>query len=54
MTRGFKDDEYRALLIVSEVLAGKREPQAKHIEELAEFFHVSPAAFFAPRVPLRA
>ena len=40
--------------IVSEVLSGKRELQAKHIEGLAEFFHVSPAAFFAPRVPLRA
>ena len=39
--------------IVSEVLSGKLL-QAKHIEGLAEFFHVSPAAFFAPRVPLRA
>jgi HTH-type transcriptional regulator / antitoxin HigA len=38
--------------IVSEVLSGKRELQAKHIEGLADFFHVSPAAFFAPRVPL--
>jgi HTH-type transcriptional regulator/antitoxin HigA len=33
--------------IVSEVLAGKRELQAKHIARLAEFFHVSPSAFFA-------
>jgi HTH-type transcriptional regulator/antitoxin HigA len=33
--------------IVSEVLSGKRELQTKHIERLAEFFHVSPAAFFA-------
>ena len=40
--------------IVSEVLSGKRELQAKHIERLAEFFHVSPAAFFAQRVPLVA
>ena len=40
--------------IVSEVLSGKRELQAKHIEGLADFFHVSPAAFFAPRVPLLA
>lgn len=32
--------------IVSEVLAGKRELQRKHIEGLAAFFHVSPAAFF--------
>src|SRR6202171_1382152 len=40
--------------IVSEVLSGKRELQAKHIEGLADFFHVSPAAFFARRVPLLA
>lgn len=32
--------------IVSEVLSGKRELQRKHIEGLAEFFNVSPAAFF--------
>lgn len=32
--------------IVSEVLSGKRELQRKHIEALAQFFHVSPAAFF--------
>jgi HTH-type transcriptional regulator/antitoxin HigA len=32
--------------IVSEVLAGKRELKRKHIEGLAAFFHVSPAAFF--------
>ena len=32
--------------IVSEVLSGKRELQRKHIEGLAAFFHVSPAAFF--------
>jgi HTH-type transcriptional regulator/antitoxin HigA len=35
--------------IVSEVLSGKRELQTKHIERLAVFFHVSPAAFFATR-----
>jgi HTH-type transcriptional regulator / antitoxin HigA len=40
--------------IVSEVLSGKRELQAKHIEGLAKFFHVSPAAFFAPAAPLLA
>jgi HTH-type transcriptional regulator / antitoxin HigA len=40
--------------IVSEVLSGKRELQAKHIEGLAEFFHVSPAAFFASRARLVA
>jgi antitoxin component HigA of HigAB toxin-antitoxin module len=33
--------------IVSEVLAGKRELQRKHIEGLAQFFQVPPGAFFA-------
>ncbi len=37
--------------IVSEVLAGKRELQRKHIEGLAAFFHVSPAAFFPSVLP---
>ena len=32
--------------VVSEVLSGKRELQRKHVEGLAEFFNVSPAAFF--------
>lgn len=32
--------------IVSEVLAGKRRLQARHIEALAERFQVSPAIFF--------
>ncbi|CAD5980032.1 hypothetical protein PCC9214_04595 [Planktothrix tepida] len=32
--------------IVSDVLNGKRELTRRHIEELAEFFHVSPAVFF--------
>jgi HTH-type transcriptional regulator/antitoxin HigA len=36
--------------IVSEVLSGKRELQRKHIEGLAAFFHVSPAAFFPTAV----
>jgi HTH-type transcriptional regulator / antitoxin HigA len=40
--------------IVSEVLAGKRELQSKHIERLAAFFHVSPAAFFATRESVTA
>jgi HTH-type transcriptional regulator/antitoxin HigA len=40
---------FGARSIVSEVLSGKRELQRKHIEGLAEFFHVSPAAFFPPR-----
>jgi HTH-type transcriptional regulator / antitoxin HigA len=38
--------------IVSEVLSGKRELQTRHIERLAEFFHISPAAFFATREPV--
>jgi HTH-type transcriptional regulator / antitoxin HigA len=39
--------------VVSEVLSGKRELQRKHIEGLAEFFNVSPAAFFrAPTIQL--
>lgn len=33
--------------ITSEVLSGRRALQKKHIERLAEFFSVSPAAFFA-------
>jgi hypothetical protein len=38
--------------IVSEVLSGKRDLQRKHIEGLATFFNVSPAAFFsAPPSP---
>src|SRR5438093_9593788 len=40
--------------IVSEVLAGKRALQRKHIEGLAAFFHVSPAAFFPPTAPTAA
>ena len=36
--------------VVSEVLSGKRDLQRKHIEGLAEFFNVSPAAFF--RTPI--
>ncbi len=41
---------------VSEVLAGKRALQAKHIQRLAEFFGVSPASFFpvAPAARARA
>ncbi len=32
--------------IVSDILNGKRELTKRHIEELAQFFHVSPAVFF--------
>lgn len=32
--------------IVSDVLNGKRQLTTRHIEELANFFHVSPAVFF--------
>ena len=44
----------RAAIATALLDSHERELQAKHIEGLAEFFHVSPAAFFAPRVPLRA
>jgi antitoxin component HigA of HigAB toxin-antitoxin module len=33
--------------IVSEVLAGKRELQRKHIQGLADFFQVPAGAFFS-------
>ena len=32
--------------IVSDILNNKRQLTARHIQELAEFFHVSPAVFF--------
>jgi HTH-type transcriptional regulator/antitoxin HigA len=32
--------------VASDVLNGKREPSKAHIRKLAEFFHLSPAAFF--------
>lgn len=32
--------------IVSEVLSGQRQLTATHIRQLAQFFHISPAAFF--------
>ena len=32
--------------VVSSVLNGKREPSKAHIRKLADFFHLSPAAFF--------
>ena len=39
---------------VSDVLSGRRELRTKHIESLAELFHVSPAVFFAKRQPVTA
>ncbi len=39
---------------VSDVLSGRRELRAKHIEALAELFHVSPAVFFGRREPVTA
>jgi HTH-type transcriptional regulator/antitoxin HigA len=51
--RGLRQKDVVALFgtesIVSEVLSGKRELQSKHIERLADFFNVSPAAFFGAR-----
>lgn len=32
--------------IVSDILKGKRQLTNRHIQELAEFFHLSPAVFF--------
>ncbi|MBL1208400.1 transcriptional regulator [Geminocystis sp. GBBB08] len=32
--------------IISDILKGKRQLTNRHIQELAEFFHVSPAVFF--------
>ena len=32
--------------IVSDILKGKRQLTNRHIQELAEFFHISPAVFF--------
>ncbi len=32
--------------IVSEVLSGQRKLTVEHIQKLADFFHISPAAFF--------
>ena len=32
--------------IVSAVLSGQRKLTVEHIQKLAEFFHISPAAFF--------
>jgi len=37
---------FRTESIVSEVLAGKRPLQARHIQDLAEFFGLSPEVFF--------
>ena len=34
---------------VSAVLNGKQELTLRNIEQLAEFFHIAPACFFAPR-----
>lgn len=32
--------------VASDVLTGRREPGKAHIRKLADFFHLSPAAFF--------
>ena len=37
--------------IVSVVLSGKRQLTVEHIRKLADFFHISPAAFFEMRSP---
>ena len=35
--------------IVSDILKERRKLTTRHIQELAEFFHISPAAFFPPQ-----
>jgi len=40
--------------VASEVIAGRRELSRKHIEGLARFFKISPAAFFTAKSDLRA
>ncbi len=37
---------FKAESIASDVFKGRRQLTARHIQELAEFFNVSPAAFF--------
>lgn len=37
---------FRTESIASAVLSGQRQLTANHIKKLAEFFHISPAAFF--------
>jgi HTH-type transcriptional regulator / antitoxin HigA len=37
---------FRTESIISDVLHGRRQLTTRHIQELAEFFHISPAAFF--------
>jgi HTH-type transcriptional regulator / antitoxin HigA len=37
---------FKAESIVSEVLSGQRNFTVNHIQQLAKFFHISPAAFF--------
>ena len=37
---------FRTESIVSDILNNRRELTARHIKELASFFHISPAAFF--------
>lgn len=40
---------FKTEFIVSEVLSGQRNLTVNHIRQLAEFFHISPAAFFESR-----
>ena len=37
---------FRTESIISDVLHGRRQLTTRHIQELAQFFHISPAAFF--------
>ena len=40
--------------IVSDVLSGKRQLTVRHIQELAQFFNLSPAVFFPTRQDTKA
>ncbi|NJK30077.1 MAG: transcriptional regulator [Acaryochloris sp. RU_4_1] len=48
--RGLKQKDlvpiFKAESIISDVFKGRRQFTTRHIQELAEYFHVSPAAFF--------
>lgn len=48
--RGLKQKDllpiFKTESIISEILKGNRQLTTRHIQELSQYFHVSPAAFF--------
>ncbi|TVQ55681.1 MAG: transcriptional regulator [Spirulina sp. DLM2.Bin59] len=48
--RGLKQKDlvpiFKTESIVSEILKGNRQLTTRHIQELSQYFHISPAAFF--------